>query len=134
MAGVGPDTTVILYGGNNNWFAAYAYWLLKYRGFENVKLLDGGRKKWQIDSLPLESESPEITSTEFSITGPGATRAPPLLRPCARSAGTGHSRRRPVARGVQRGEDRSGPPPTGAAIRGRSRAGGEEHPLGQGGQ
>ena len=44
--GVGPDTTVVLYGGNNNWFAAYAYWLLKLRGFDNVKLLNGGRKKW----------------------------------------------------------------------------------------
>ena len=69
-AGVGPDTTVVLYGGNNNWFAAYAYWLLKYRGFDNVKLLDGGRKKWQIESLPLESELPELTPTDFSIAGP----------------------------------------------------------------
>ena len=68
-AGVGPDTTVVLYGGNNNWFAAYAYWLLKYRGFDNVKLLDGGRKKWQIESLSLESDLPELTPTDFSITG-----------------------------------------------------------------
>src|SRR5881628_3223005 len=45
-SGVGPDTTVILYGGNNNWFASYAYWYLKYQGFDNVKLLNGGRKKW----------------------------------------------------------------------------------------
>ena len=69
-AGVGPETTVVLYGGNNNWFAAYAYWLLKYRGFDNVKLLDGGRKKWNVDSLPLESEKPEITPTQFAIGGP----------------------------------------------------------------
>jgi thiosulfate/3-mercaptopyruvate sulfurtransferase len=68
-AGVGPDTTVVLYGGNNNWFAAYAYWLLKYRGFDNVKLLDGGRKKWNVDSLPLESGIPEITPTTFTISG-----------------------------------------------------------------
>ena len=68
-AGVGPDTTVVLYGGNNNWFAAYAYWLLKYRGFDNVKLLDGGRKKWNVDSLPLESGIPEITPTTFTVTG-----------------------------------------------------------------
>jgi thiosulfate/3-mercaptopyruvate sulfurtransferase len=68
-AGVGPETTVVLYGGNNNWFAAYAYWLLKYRGFDNVKLLDGGRKKWNVDSLPLESEKPEITPTRFTIRG-----------------------------------------------------------------
>jgi thiosulfate/3-mercaptopyruvate sulfurtransferase len=69
-AGVGPDTTVVLYGGNNNWFAAYAYWLLKYRGFEDVKLLDGGRKKWQIESLPLDSEIPVIEPTDFTITSP----------------------------------------------------------------
>ena len=68
-AGVGPETTVVLYGGNNNWFAAYAYWLLKYRGFDNVKLLDGGRKKWQLESLPLDSESPEITPSDFAISG-----------------------------------------------------------------
>ena len=52
-AGVGPDTTVVLYGGNNNWFAAYAYWVLKLRGFENVKLLNGGRKKWELESREL---------------------------------------------------------------------------------
>jgi thiosulfate/3-mercaptopyruvate sulfurtransferase len=68
-AGVGPDTTVILYGGNNNWFAAYAYWLLKHRGFDDVKLLDGGRKKWQADALPLVSESPSISPTEYAISG-----------------------------------------------------------------
>jgi thiosulfate/3-mercaptopyruvate sulfurtransferase len=61
---------VVLYGGNNNWFAAYAYWLLKYRGFDNVKLLDGGRKKWHVDSLPLDSGTPSLTPTEFSIGGP----------------------------------------------------------------
>jgi thiosulfate/3-mercaptopyruvate sulfurtransferase len=52
-AGVRPDTTVVLYGGNNNWFAAYAYWVLKLRGFENVKLLNGGRKKWELESREL---------------------------------------------------------------------------------
>ena len=68
-AGVEPDTTVILYGGNNNWFAAYAYWLLKYRGFDKVKLLDGGRKKWQLESLPLDSEVPVLASSDFAIAG-----------------------------------------------------------------
>ncbi len=68
-AGVGPETTVVLYGGNNNWFAAYAYWLLKYRGFDNVKLLDGGRKKWQLESLPLVADRPSIEATAFEIDG-----------------------------------------------------------------
>lgn len=58
-SGVGQDSTVILYSGNNNWFAAYAYWLLKYRGFDNVKVLNGGRKKWELDSRELSSEVPK---------------------------------------------------------------------------
>jgi thiosulfate/3-mercaptopyruvate sulfurtransferase len=58
-SGIGADDTVVLYAGNNNWFAAYAYWLLKYRGFDNVKLLNGGRKKWELDSRDLTSEVPE---------------------------------------------------------------------------
>ena len=68
-AGVGPETTVVLYGGNNNWFAAYAYWLLKLRGFDNVKLLDGGRKKWELESRELTQDSPSNEPTGFSISG-----------------------------------------------------------------
>jgi len=68
-AGVEPDTTVILYGGNNNWFAAYAYWLLKYRGFDRVKLLDGGRKKWEQENLALDDAVPTITPSDFRIQG-----------------------------------------------------------------
>jgi len=67
--GVGPDTSIVLYGGNNNWFAAYAYWLLKYRGFDNVKLLNGGRKKWELEERELTTETPAFTSTDFRITG-----------------------------------------------------------------
>ncbi|MGI8624979.1 MAG: sulfurtransferase [Geodermatophilaceae bacterium] len=51
--GIGNDDTVVLYGGNNNWFAAYAYWYFKLYGHENVVLLDGGRKKWELDSREL---------------------------------------------------------------------------------
>ena len=68
-AGVGPDTTVILYGGNNNWFAAYAYWLLKLRGFDDVKLLDGGRKKWELESRVLTHEVPSYPATGLKIGG-----------------------------------------------------------------
>lgn len=59
-SGVGEDTTVVLYAGNNNWFASYAYWLLKYRGFDNVKLLNGGRKKWELESRELVSDLPSV--------------------------------------------------------------------------
>jgi thiosulfate/3-mercaptopyruvate sulfurtransferase len=47
--GITPETTVILYGGNNNWFAAYAYWYYKVYGHGPVKLLDGGRKAWELE-------------------------------------------------------------------------------------
>jgi thiosulfate/3-mercaptopyruvate sulfurtransferase len=69
-AGVGPDTTVVLYGGNNNWFAAYAYWLARYLGFGAVKLLNGGRKKWELESRLLTSEVPAHPHTTYRITEP----------------------------------------------------------------
>ncbi len=68
-AGVGPDTTVVLYGGNNNWFAAYAFWLLKLRGFDAVKLVNGGRKKWELESRELTQDVPSVAPTGFTITG-----------------------------------------------------------------
>ena len=55
--GVANDDTVVLYGGNNNWFAAYAYWYFKLYGHQDVKLLDGGRKKWELDSRELTDEA-----------------------------------------------------------------------------
>ena len=69
-AGVGEDTTVVLYGGNNNWFAAYAYWLLKYLGFGPVKLLNGGRKKWELESRMLTQDVPSFKPTTVSIENP----------------------------------------------------------------
>jgi thiosulfate/3-mercaptopyruvate sulfurtransferase len=69
-AGVDRDTTVVLYGGNNNWFAAYAYWLLRYLGFGNAKLLNGGRKKWELESRELTSEGPAHQASDFKIEGP----------------------------------------------------------------
>ena len=67
--GVTEDTTVVLYGGNNNWFAAYAYWLLKYRGYDSVKLMDGGRKKWEADGREMVTEVPSFEKTHFKIQG-----------------------------------------------------------------
>src|SRR5246127_4402587 len=57
--GIANDDTVILYGGNNNWFAAYAYWYFKLYGHDKVKLLDGGRKKWELESRELVDEGPQ---------------------------------------------------------------------------
>jgi thiosulfate/3-mercaptopyruvate sulfurtransferase len=69
-SGVGPDTTVVLYSGNNNWFATYAYWVLKLRGFDNVKLLNGGRQKWELESRELTQDVPTYEATGFTIPGP----------------------------------------------------------------
>ena len=68
-AGVGAETTVVLYGGNNNWFAAYAYWLLKLRGFDAVQLLNGGRKKWELESRELVAEVPTPESAGHVFMG-----------------------------------------------------------------
>jgi thiosulfate/3-mercaptopyruvate sulfurtransferase len=64
--GVGNDDTVVLYGGNNNWFAAYAYWYFKLYGHEKVLLLDGGRKKWELDSRELSEEAVERPPTTYT--------------------------------------------------------------------
>jgi thiosulfate/3-mercaptopyruvate sulfurtransferase len=64
--GIGNDDTVILYGGNNNWFAAYAYWYFKLYGHENIKLLDGGRKKWELDSRELTDEVTTRPATTYT--------------------------------------------------------------------
>jgi thiosulfate/3-mercaptopyruvate sulfurtransferase len=63
--GISNDDTVVLYGGNNNWFAAYAYWYFKLYGHENVKLIDGGRKKWELDSRPLSEETVSRPATQY---------------------------------------------------------------------
>jgi len=68
-AGVAPGTTVILYGGNNNWFAAYAYWIVKLRGFDDVKLLNGGRKKWELESRELTHEVPSYATSGITVAG-----------------------------------------------------------------
>jgi thiosulfate/3-mercaptopyruvate sulfurtransferase len=68
--GIGNDDTVVLYGGNNNWFAAYAYWYFKLYGHDQVKLLDGGRKKWELDSRPLSPDAVERPAAQYSAQEP----------------------------------------------------------------
>jgi thiosulfate/3-mercaptopyruvate sulfurtransferase len=65
--GIGNDHTIVLYSGNNNWFAAYAYWLFKYRGVDDVVLLNGGRKKWELESRLLSQDVPARTPATFQI-------------------------------------------------------------------
>jgi thiosulfate/3-mercaptopyruvate sulfurtransferase len=68
--GISNDDTVILYGGNNNWFAAYAYWYFKLYGHSQVKLLDGGRKKWELDGRALSSDKVSRPATSYSAATP----------------------------------------------------------------
>jgi len=63
--GISNDDTVILYGGNNNWFAAYAYWYFKLYGHNDVKLLDGGRKRWELDDRPLVKDATVRPATSY---------------------------------------------------------------------
>ena len=71
-AGVNDDTLIVFYGDNDNWFAAWAYWQLKYAGLDNVRLLDGGRKKVEAAGLPLTAEAP--IARQGNITLPSTTR------------------------------------------------------------
>ncbi|MBQ0891643.1 sulfurtransferase [Micromonospora sp. U56] len=71
--GIANDDAVILYGGNNNWFAAYAYWYFKLYGHRDVKLLDGGRKKWELDARPLVADPVTRPRTQYVAQEPDAS-------------------------------------------------------------
>jgi len=68
-AGVTPDTTVLLYGDNNNWFAAYAYWALKYYGHDKVQLVNGGRVKWEVEGRPYTTDVAQVQPTTYQFSG-----------------------------------------------------------------
>ncbi len=67
-SGVGNDTTVILYGDNNNWFAAWAFWQLKYYGHSDVRLMNGGRAKWEAEGRPMTTEAPSHAATTYTAS------------------------------------------------------------------
>src|ERR1700685_886712 len=69
-SGISNDTTILLYGDNNNWFAAYAFWQVKYYGHKDVRLINGGRKKWVEEKRPLTTDAPKIASATYHATGP----------------------------------------------------------------
>lgn len=67
-AGVSPSAHVVLYGDNNNWFAAYAFWLFQLYGHENVSLLDGGRKKWLAEERETTTDVPSHPRTDYTVS------------------------------------------------------------------
>ncbi len=69
-SGIGPDTTIVLYGDNNNWFAAWAYWQLKLYGHADVRILNGGRKFWLDNGLPLTTDVPSYAATGYELPEP----------------------------------------------------------------
>jgi thiosulfate/3-mercaptopyruvate sulfurtransferase len=69
-SGISNDTTVILYGDNNNWFAAYAFWQLEYYGHKNLKLMNGGRKKWLEEKRPLTTDAANPAKTTYHASEP----------------------------------------------------------------
>ena len=70
LSGITPETTVILYGDNNNWFAAYAFWQLKYYGHKDVRLMNGGRKKWLEEKRPLTTDATRVAPATYRASGP----------------------------------------------------------------
>ena len=72
-SGVSNDTVVVLYGDNNNWFAAYAFWQLKLYGHKDVRLMNGGRKKWLEEKLPLTKDVPSVSATPYRVSATDAS-------------------------------------------------------------
>ncbi len=68
--GINKDSTVVLYGDNNNWFAAWGVWVFNMYGLDNVKLLDGGRKKWGAEKRPLTTKVDPVTPSKITVSGP----------------------------------------------------------------
>jgi thiosulfate/3-mercaptopyruvate sulfurtransferase len=100
-SGIGPDTTIVLYGDNNNWFAAWAYWQLKLFGHDDVRILIGGRKFWLDNGLPVTTDVPAYAATGYQLAEPdfalvdvrspaefnGEVIAPPGMTETAQRAG-----------------------------------------------
>ena len=69
-SGIANDSTVVLYGDNNDWFAAYALWQFKYYGHKDVRLMNGGRKKWELEQRPFTTDAPKVTPTSYKASRP----------------------------------------------------------------
>lgn len=70
QAGATPDTKLVFYGDNNNWFAAFAYWVAKIYGHRDATLMNGGRKKWELENRPLTTDLPKVQATTYRASEP----------------------------------------------------------------
>src|SRR4026207_1205692 len=68
--GIDNNTTIVLYGDNNNWFAAWAFWQLKMYGHQDVRIMGGGRKKWLAEGRELSAEKPSVAAKKYKASGP----------------------------------------------------------------
>jgi thiosulfate/3-mercaptopyruvate sulfurtransferase len=87
-AGAAPDTRIIFYGDNNNWFAAFAYWVSKIYGHQNAALMNGGRKKWELENRPLTTDPPRVSSASYPTRQPDLTYRAFMRDVLDRPAGT----------------------------------------------
>ena len=131
-AGVTNDTRIIFYGDNNNWFAAFAYWVSKIYGHQNGALMNGGRKKWEAEGRPYTTDEPRPAPTSYSASAADTSLRAFLQRRARPTVRYGAGRRALAGRVQRRGHraarhDRDGP-----ARRARARRG--EHPMGPGRQ
>ena len=88
QAGVGPDTRIIFYGDNNNWFAAFAYWVSKIYGHQNAALMNGGRKKWELENRPFTTDVPQPSATSYPARDPDLKYRAYMRDVLERAAGT----------------------------------------------
>ena len=88
QAGVSNDTHLIFYGDNNNWFAAFAYWVSKIYGHQNAALMNGGRKKWELENRPLTTDEPRQQPTNYSAKDADVKYRAFLKDVLGRSSGT----------------------------------------------
>ena len=99
--GIGPDTTVVFYGDNFNWWAAYALWVFELFGHADTRLLDGGRAKWVAEGRELTTDTTEPTPTEYPVPDPRRSTDPGLSRRrAAAQQGPQAPDRRPLTGGV----------------------------------
>jgi thiosulfate/3-mercaptopyruvate sulfurtransferase len=88
QAGVSPDTRLVFYGDNNNWFAAFAYWISKIYGHESSALMNGGRKKWELENRPLTTDAPAATASSYPVRQADLKYRASLQDVLSRSGGT----------------------------------------------